>query len=91
MSTNPSQKARESVRSIEQNLNLVQPRLATTQVEKERIKEKIKVRAATRKAMAVQQLQSGRKSNGKGREGRESRLIPAEGGGMGMGMSMDVE
>ena len=80
MSKNPAQKSMESIKDVETHLNLVQPRAAPA--EKERIKEKIKVRAAKRKEMAIQQTK-------KGGAKRESRLIPAEGGGMGMGMEVE--
>ena len=88
MSGNKARNLRAAATDIERHIELVQPRTNTAVQtapleEKERIREKIKVRAANRKAMAEQQLGGGKKSK------KESRLIPAAGGGMGMGM--DVE
>ncbi|ORX40960.1 ribosomal large subunit biogenesis-related protein [Kockovaella imperatae] len=84
MSKNPAQKSRENIKDIETHLNLVQPRAAGSE-EKDKIREKIKVRAAQRKEMALQQ----EKATGSGRSKKPSRLIPAEGGGMGMGMEVE--
>ncbi|ORY31239.1 putative ribosome biogenesis protein [Naematelia encephala] len=82
MSGNKQRNLREAAADIERHIELVQPRTSTTGpiAEKERIREKIKVRAQGRKAMAMQQI-AGKK--------RESKLIAAEGGGMGMGMHVD--
>jgi len=86
MSGNKAKNLRDAAADVERNIELVQPRTNTSKAvapteERERIREKIKVRAASRKAMAEQQM--GTKSK------KQSRLIPAEGGGM--GMSMDAE
>lgn len=91
MSANPAKARLQEAASIAQNLELVQPRrIAEAPLEeRQQIKEKIKVRAAARKAMAVQEI-AARGSAGK--KARESRLIPAEGGkGMTMGMGMHVD
>ena len=82
MSGNTAKNMRAAATDVERNVELVQPRrLAQAPLEeRQRIKEKIKVRATGRKAMAVQQM---------GGKKKESRLIPAEGGGMGMKMSVD--
>jgi large subunit ribosomal protein L24e len=84
MAGNPAKNLRAAATDVERHIELVQPRrLAEAQApleERQRIKEKIKVRATGRKAMAVQQM---------GGKKRESRMIPAEGGGMGMGMNVD--
>ncbi|WVW80779.1 hypothetical protein I302_102765 [Kwoniella bestiolae CBS 10118] len=89
MSGNAAKNARDAALSIEKHIELVQPRSATTTMpnleEKEKIREKIKVRAAGRKAMALQQIEGKDKSS---KKKRESRLIPS-GGGMGMGMNVD--
>ena len=83
MAGNAAKNLRAAATNVEKHIELIQPRHLTNPPleERERIREKIKVRATGRKAMAVQQL--GAKSK------KESRLIPAEGGGMGMGMSID--
>ncbi|WVN89813.1 uncharacterized protein L203_105043 [Cryptococcus depauperatus CBS 7841] len=86
MSGNAARNMRDNALEIERHIELVQPRASTTGkqkagealLEKEAVREKIKVRAASRKAMALQQLGEGKK--------KESRLIPAEGGGMGMSL-----
>ena len=82
MSGNTAKNLRAAATDVERNIELVQPRrLAQAPLEeRQRIKEKIKVRATGRKAMAVQQI---------GGKKRESRLIPTEGGEMGMKMSVD--
>lgn len=88
MSGNKARAKQESAQNIERHIELVQPRNSNPTdgaVEKEKIREKIKVRAAGRKAMAEQQLK-GKNGGGKGK--KESRLIPADGG---MGMGMQVE
>ncbi|KAK8850585.1 hypothetical protein IAR55_004504 [Kwoniella newhampshirensis] len=82
MSGNTAKNARDTALDIERHLELVQPRKtanATASIEeKEKIREKLKVRAAGRKAMALQQMG--------GKKEKKSRLIPAEGGGMGMSL-----
>lgn len=88
MSGNKAKNLRAAATDIERHIELVQPRTNTAVQtapleEKERIREKIKVRAASRKVMAEQQLGGGKKSK------KESRLIPAAGGGMGMGMDTE--
>ena len=88
MSGNKAKNLRAAATDIERHIELVQPRTNTavqtaSLEEKERIREKIKVRAASRKVMAEQQLGGGKKSK------KESRLIPAAGGGMGMGMDTE--
>ncbi|WRT70756.1 uncharacterized protein IL334_007755 [Kwoniella shivajii] len=90
MSGNAAKNARDAALSIEKHIELVQPRSSTksslstsTIEEKEKIREKIKVRAAGKKAMALQQLKSANQSK---RSNKQSRLIPAEGGGMGMSL-----
>ncbi|WWC72633.1 uncharacterized protein I206_106597 [Kwoniella pini CBS 10737] len=87
MSGNTAKNAREAALSIEKHIELVQPKSKTTPnlEEKEKIREKIKVRAASRKLMAQQQID---KAGGASKKKKESRLIPAE-GGMGMGMNVD--
>lgn len=86
MSGNKAKNLRDAAADVERNIELVQPRSNTTKSvapteERERIREKIKVRAASRKAMAEQQMG--------GKSKKQSRLIPAEGGGKGMGMDME--
>lgn len=76
MSGNTAKEKQQAAQDIERHIELVQPRSDVLE-ESSRIKEKIKVRATSRKAMAMQQLKSG---TGKK---RESKLVPAE-GGMGM-------
>ncbi|WWC92367.1 uncharacterized protein L201_007324 [Kwoniella dendrophila CBS 6074] len=92
MSGNAAKNARDAALSIEKHIELVQPRTSTIKSvagleEKEKIREKIKVRAAGRKAMALQQIEKG-SSSSKSKK-KESRLIPSEGAGMGMGMNVD--
>lgn len=90
MSGNKARTRQEDAQNIERHIELVQPRAgkntatdpAAHLAEKERIREKIKVRAAGKKAMADQQL----KSKFTGGRAKASKLIPAEGGGMGMQM-----
>ncbi|WWD20764.1 hypothetical protein CI109_105241 [Kwoniella shandongensis] len=86
MSGNTAKNARDTALDIERHLELVQPRKTANTTasiaEKEKIREKLKVRAAGKKAMALQQM--GEKGGKKGR--KESRLIPAEGGSMGMSL-----
>jgi large subunit ribosomal protein L24e len=91
MAGNPAKNLREGAADIERHIELVQPRRSTTTsdvptlAEKEKIREKLKVRAAGKKIMAAQ-LKSEKGAKGK----RESKLIPASGGsGMGMGMNVD--
>ncbi|WVQ63382.1 uncharacterized protein L199_001535 [Kwoniella botswanensis] len=89
MSGNAAKNARDAALNIEKHIELVQPRSGTTAAavpnleEKEKIREKIKVRAAGRKAMALQQLEGKTKNKTK----KESRLIPS--GGASMGMNVD--
>ncbi|WVQ95572.1 hypothetical protein IAU59_002669 [Kwoniella sp. CBS 9459] len=92
MSGNTAKNLRDAALSIERHIELVQPRANATATkatmeEREKIREKIKVRAQGRKAMAIQQL-GGKdgKDRSAGKPKKESRLIPAEGG---MGMSLD--
>ncbi|WVQ70761.1 hypothetical protein IAR50_000283 [Cryptococcus sp. DSM 104548] len=90
MSGNAAKNLRDNALEIERHIELVQPR-TTSKVkkqkagealsEKEAAREKIKVRAASRKAMALQQM--GDKG---GKPKKQSRLIPAEGSGMGMSL-----
>ncbi|RXK41954.1 50S small subunit ribosomal protein L24e [Tremella mesenterica] len=82
MAGNPARDTHAQAVEVERHMELVQPRRVTAPEEREKIKEKIKVRAAGKKAMATQQIKAGA---GKRKE-RESRLIPAQGGGMSMGM-----
>lgn len=88
MSGNKARNLAESAREVERHVELVQPRSAPavgTGEEREKIREKIKVRAASRKEMAKQMVAK----SGNGKAKKESRMIPAEGGGMGMGMNVD--
>jgi large subunit ribosomal protein L24e len=82
MSGNKAKNLRAAAMDVEKHIELVQPRTNTSKVtaslaETEKVREKIKVRATARKAMAMQQL--GEKPK------KQSRLIPAE-GGMDMGL-----
>lgn len=88
MSGNTAKNIRDNALEIERHIELVQPRSTTAAStskasealeEREKVREKIKVRAAGRKAMALQQM-------GQGKKQKESRLIPAEGSGMGMSL-----
>lgn len=86
MSGNAAKNIRDNALEIERHIELVQPRSSASTSkasealeEREKVREKIKVRAAGRKAMALQQM-------GKGKKQKESRLIPAEGGSMGMSL-----
>ncbi|KAE8539899.1 hypothetical protein D1P53_003837 [Cryptococcus gattii VGV] len=86
MSGNAAKNIRDNALEIERHIELVQPRSSTSTSkasealeEREKVREKIKVRAAGRKAMALQQM-------GKGKKQKESRLIPAEGGSMDMSL-----
>lgn len=92
MAGNKSRLLAESAQDISKHIELVQPRSIPVeqQAERQKIKEKIKVRAAQRGEMARQMVkgQSRKMASGKER-GKESRLIPAEGGGMGMGMHVE--
>jgi large subunit ribosomal protein L24e len=81
MSGNKARTLREKAVDIEKHIELVQPRTGGALEEKQAAREKIKVRAAKRSAMADDMLRPKKK--------RESRLVPAAGGGMSMGM--DVE
>lgn len=85
MSGNKNLNLAQSAREIEKNFELVQPRSIPVEQQADRAaaKEKIKVRAAQRGEMAKQQIKA-KKADGKGK--KESRLIPAGGAGMGMGM-----
>lgn len=80
MSGNPMRNLRAAAVDVEKHIELVQPRKATGKglEAKGAALEKIKVRAAQRKVMASQQIAAA------GKKKRESRLIPAEGAGMGM-------
>lgn len=82
MSGNKARALRDKATDIEKHIELVQPRAAAGLEEKTAAREKIKVRAAKRQAMAEDMLRPAKKT-------RESRLVPAEGGGMSMGMNLD--
>jgi large subunit ribosomal protein L24e len=93
MSGNKARTRQEDAQNIERHIELVQPRAgkntknaetdsAAHLAEKEKIREKIKVRAAGKKVMADQILKA--KSQSAGSRPKTSKLIPAEGGGMGM-------
>jgi large subunit ribosomal protein L24e len=95
MSGNKARTRQEDAQNIERHIELVQPRAgkntkntetepAAHLAEKERIREKIKVRAAGKKVMADQILKA--KSKSAGSRPKTSKLIPADGG---MGMSLD--
>lgn len=88
MAGNTARDKAQSAVDIERHIELVQPRSSTnpTLEDNQRIREKIKVRAAGKKAMAAQQLSKSASGSAKK---RESRLVPAEGGGMGMGMHVE--
>ncbi|GMK55995.1 hypothetical protein CspeluHIS016_0210510 [Cutaneotrichosporon spelunceum] len=81
MSGNKARTLREKAADVQNHIELVQPRTAGALEEKQAAREVIKVRAAKRAAMAEDMLRPKKK--------RESRLVPAAGGGMSMGM--DVE
>lgn len=91
MSGNKARARQEDAQNIERHIELVQPRKTKTSAtepaaaleEKERIRAKIQVRAAGKKVMADQILKEKAKAKS-GKKGGASRLIPAEGGGMGM-------
>lgn len=87
MAGNKNLKLAESAQDVARHIQLVQPRAVPVEqpAERERIKEKIKVRAQARGEMARQMVKG--KASAKG--GKESRLIPAAGGGMGMGMHVE--
>jgi len=93
MAGNTAKARQQAAQDIERHIELVQPRSLTSTTpaanleERERVREKIRVRASGRKVLATQQLGGGKKD----KKQRESRLIPAEGGGMGMGMGMHVD
>jgi large subunit ribosomal protein L24e len=90
MSGNKARTRQEDAQNIERHIELVQPRAGKNKetepaahlAEKERIREKIKVRAAGKKVMADQILKA--KSKSAGGRPKASKLIPAEGSGMGM-------
>ncbi|KAL1412661.1 ATPase-activating ribosome biosynthesis protein [Vanrija albida] len=84
MSGNPARNLKAAAADVEKNIELVQPRKVTDKSleQKEAAREKIKIRAAKRSVMAAQMLAGGK-------EKKKSRLVPAEGGGMGMGMNVD--
>jgi len=95
MSGNKARTRQEDAQNIERHIELVQPRAgkntknaetdsAAHLAEKEKIREKIKVRAAGKKVMADQILKA--KSKSAGSRPKTSKLIPAEGG---MGMQLD--
>jgi large subunit ribosomal protein L24e len=85
MAGNKNRDLAQSAQEVARHIELVQPRAVPVeqQGERQRIKEKIKVRAKQRGEMARQMVK------GKGAGGKESRLIPAAGGGMGMGMHVE--
>ncbi|WVR08653.1 hypothetical protein IAU60_005711 [Kwoniella sp. DSM 27419] len=88
MSGNSAKNLRDAALSIERHIELVQPRSKATGAsleEKDKVREKLKVRAAGRKAMALQQIKGDKTKTGGGKK-KESRLIPAEGGSMGMAL-----
>jgi large subunit ribosomal protein L24e len=91
MSGNKNRAAMSDATEIQRHIELVQPRANTSKVvapreDREKIREKLKVRAGARKEMAQQQLASGAGVK-KGKKGdRATRLIPADGG-----MGMQVE
>lgn len=81
MSGNKTKNLREAAADVEKHIELVEPRTKTVDVEdKSAEREKIKVRAVKRKIMAEQEIKGANKKK------RESRLVPAEGGGMGMNL-----
>lgn len=81
MSGNKSKNLREAAADIENHIELVEPRTKTVDVgAKTAEREKIRVRATKRKIMAEQEIKGASKKK------RESRLVPAEGGGMGMNL-----
>lgn len=81
MSGNKSKNLREAAADVENHIELVQPRTKTVEVgDKTAEREKIKVRAVKRKIMAEQVIKGASKKK------RESRLVPAEGAGMGMNL-----
>ncbi|BEI92551.1 uncharacterized protein CcaverHIS019_0501790 [Cutaneotrichosporon cavernicola] len=82
MSGNKARTLREKAVDIEKHIELVQPRTGGALQEKQAAREKIKIRAAKRSAMADDMLRPKKAA-------RTSRLVPAAGGGMSMGM--DVE
>ncbi|BEJ15570.1 hypothetical protein CspHIS471_0501750 [Cutaneotrichosporon sp. HIS471] len=82
MSGNKARTLREKAADIEKHIELVQPRTGGALQEKQAAREKIKIRAAKRSAMADDMLRPKKAA-------RQSRLVPAAGGGMSMGM--DVE
>lgn len=92
MAGNPSKNLRAEAASIERHIELVQPRRSALKSdttdskmeERSKIREKIMVRANNRKAMAMQQIKA--QSSSKKGKGEGSRLIPAQGGGMGMAL-----
>jgi large subunit ribosomal protein L24e len=87
MAGNKNLKLAESAQDVSRHMQLVQPRAIPVEQgeERQRVKEKIKVRAQQRGEMARQMVKG--KASAKG--GKESRLIPASGGGMGMGMHVE--
>lgn len=77
MAGNKARALGEKARDVQDHIELVQPRTTTDSLEdKIAIKEKIKVRAAKRQAMAAQQMGE--------RKAKKSRLVPAAGQSMGM-------
>lgn len=89
MSGNTAKNMRQAALDVERHIELVQPRTlpATTAPDvRDKVREKIRVRAAGKKQMAKQMAKAG--GNG-GKKTRESRLIPADGAGMGMSMNVD--
>jgi large subunit ribosomal protein L24e len=85
MAGNPMRNLRAAALDVEKHIELVQPRKAagTDAQSKEAAREKIKVRAAKRKVMAAQQIAAA------GKPQKQTRLIPAGGASMDMGMNLD--
>jgi large subunit ribosomal protein L24e len=87
MSGNTAKNMRQAALDVERHIELVQPRTlpATTAPDvRDKVREKISVRAAGKKEMAKQMARAGGN-----KKARESRLIPADGAGMGMSMNVD--
>ncbi|RSH86982.1 ATPase-activating ribosome biosynthesis protein [Saitozyma podzolica] len=87
MSGNTAKNMRQAALDVERHIELVQPRTlpATTAPDvRDKVREKIRVRAAGKKEMAKQMARAGGN-----KKARESRLIPADGAGMGMSMNVD--
>ena len=88
MAGNPARAALSDTREVSRHLSLIQPSsgLATSvdPAKAERIREKVRVKSAAENERKLA-LKKERMSKG----GKRSALVPAEGGGMGMGMEMD--